>query len=157
MDWKSIITGVVGSVLGTIVLGGGGYLVNLATSGALVRALGGMTEAQVAAYIEKRHPATLVHFDDVKLEVVSGTGSSSTKNDNGSFEAYAEPTSCPNASILIGGYCGIDDYIKKGIAANLQRAGLGSDGSFYCTWNNVNKPDAFHGWAQPMCVRLSKK
>ncbi len=157
MDWKSITNGIVGSVITAMLIGGGGYVANLASSGALVRMLGGMTEAQVSEYIEKHRPTNVMPSDDLKLELVAGNTSWSIKNADGSFVALVEPSSCPAGAVLINAYCGINDEGTHGATGNLQRVGLGPNDTFYCTWNGVNKPDSFQGHASPVCLRIAKK
>jgi hypothetical protein len=158
--WKDrteqIIIGLATNWVAPLLIGVGFFAWNWISSGAVVRAMGGMTKAEVAEYLKQNMPPANAPPSDWNFELVPGKTELSSENSDGSFAASAAPSDC-EGSILIGGYCGILDEGSHRATGNLQRGGLGSDLWFYCTWNGVNKPDAFRGELQTVCLKLAKK
>jgi hypothetical protein len=146
MDWRTIISAIVGSVLTAVVLGIGGLFVNFASNGALVRALGGMTQEDVAQYL-KAHlkeylPPSGVQAEDLKLDFIPGELKYANKDDHGFVNASVSQTFCHDGSFLIGGYCGFtQDESLKGAGGTLQSFGLNSAREFFCDWKDV--PETF--------------
>jgi hypothetical protein len=131
------------------------------SNGALVQALGGVREDDVAQYL-KEHikeylPPAGVQPEDLKLELVP-----SDVNINAAKDAHGYPTAavsqsvCHEGSFLIGGYCGFNaDEITKAATGNLQDVGLTNARTYYCQWHDV--PETFHPYARAACLTIKRK
>lgn len=154
LDVKSISTGVLIGVLTTVALSAGGLVLNLVTNGSLIHALGGVTKADLTSYEEQ-------NIRDLKLETFSpGFSEPTAREDNSDFAANVQGGLCPEDSILISGYCGIDEQHSSGAKADLRSAGLyvgqSQTGHFECQWNAGNA-DTFRGYVNAVCLRITKK
>jgi hypothetical protein len=140
MDWKMILSGIVGSVLTATIIGFGGFFGNWASSGGLLHVLGGLKP------------------EDIKLEVIVGGSSGAFVDKDGNLVAIASQNLCPEGSTLISGYC---SFLENG-TAHIQDVGLGQEG-FFCVWsgfnlaNIANRPENPKAHAEAVCLRVAKK
>jgi hypothetical protein len=163
MEWKTIISAVVGSVITTIVIGSANLFGNWAFSGALVHTLGGMTQTDVIKYLKEHLKEYLLasgeQTEGMKIEVKLGDPSGSAeKISDGTYLASASERLCPEGYSMIGGVCRyLNEAPTTANIPNIQSAGINENGVFQCDWAHVTKPDMFVGWVKPVCARIKKE
>jgi hypothetical protein len=141
IDWRSILAGVITAVI----LGAGGLAINAATSGQLLRWLGGVTQKDVA--------------DTLDVQISLGdTGVGSTSADgSGTYSAIVTQNNCPPGSILISAYCSdTPESHAKGAMGNLYLVGM-ANGAAYCNWSGITKPTVFQATAKAVCLKIASK
>jgi hypothetical protein len=126
MSWQKIIEGVPGAVLAAVALGALGLLWNWTSAGGLVRALHGVTQAELADALADALPSKL--WQRVSQDTVS--------------EAFAQ---CNTDETPVAGECvvleGSGQLVNAGIQLN--RGYLGGPNGYHCLYAGSPKARAF--------------